>query len=72
MGCNCHKEKTQEQKQQVWDKHIAGYNANQIAAQMLFHLACVREIIAGGDPSIVKKTKKKIKPIEEDGTTETL
>lgn len=72
MGCNCHKEKTQEEKAKVWEKHIAGFNANQIAAQMHFHLRCVKEIIAGGNPTVVKKSKKKIKSIKKDGPTETL
>ena len=66
MGCNCSKNKSKADKLAIWKRHIQGYNANQIAAQLMFHLACVQEIILGGDPSIVKKSKKKSKPIQDE------
>ena len=49
MACNCN----QVNKQEIWKRHIAGIDANRIAAQLLIHLHLVRECIEQGDPTIV-------------------
>jgi len=56
MGCKCNK----ADRREVWKRHIAGFNASRIAAQLMVQLSLVKECIAAGDPDVVKvkKTKK--------------
>ena len=55
MACNCNKANRRE----VWKRHIAGFDPNRIAAQLMIQLSLVEECITKGDPDavIVKKTK---------------
>jgi len=56
MGCKCNK----ADRREVWKRHIAGFNASRIAAQLMVQLSLVKECITAGDPDVVKvkKTKK--------------
>jgi len=56
MGCKCNK----ADKREVWKRHLAGFDASRIAAQLMVQLSLVKECIAAGDPDVVKvkKTKK--------------
>ena len=54
MGCNCNK----ADRREVWKRHIAGFDANRIAAQLMVQLSLVKECIIKGDPDIVKVSKK--------------
>ena len=55
MACNCNK----ADRREVWKRHIAGFDPNRIAAQLMIQLSLVKECITKGDPDavIVKKTK---------------
>ena len=54
MACNCNK----ADRREVWKRHIAGFDPNRIAAQLMIQLSLVKECITKGDPDavIVKKT----------------
>ncbi len=54
MGCNCNK----ADRREVWKRHIAGFDANRIAAQLMVQLSLVKECIIKGDPDVVKASKK--------------
>ena len=56
MACNCNK----ADRREVWKRHLAGFDASRIAAQLMVQLSLVKECIAAGDPDVVKvkKTKK--------------
>ena len=56
MGCKCNK----ADRREVWKRHLAGFDASRIAAQLMVQLSLVKECIAAGDPDAVKvkKTKK--------------
>ena len=54
MGCNCNK----ADRREVWKRHIAGFDANRIAAQLMVQLSLVKDCIAAGDPDIAKPIKK--------------
>ena len=55
MGCKCNKAGRRE----VWKRHLAGFDASRIAAQLMVQLSLVKECIAAGDPDavVVKKIK---------------
>ena len=55
MACNCNK----ADRQEVWKRHIAGFDPNRIAAQLMVQLSLVIDCITAGDPDtiVVKKTK---------------
>jgi hypothetical protein len=55
MACNCNK----ADRREVWKRHIAGFDANRIAAQLMTQLSLVKECIKKGNPDAVvtKKTK---------------
>ena len=55
MACNCNK----ADRREVWKRHIAGFDPNRIAAQLMIQLSLVEECITKGDPDtiVVKKTK---------------
>jgi len=55
MACNCNK----ADRREVWKRHIAGFNASRIAAQLMVQLSLVKECIAAGDPDVVKVKKIK-------------
>jgi len=55
MGCKCNK----ADRREVWKRHIAGFNASRIAAQLMVQLSLVKECIAAGDPDVVKVKKIK-------------
>ena len=54
MACNCNK----SDRREVWKRHIAGFDANRIAAQLMTQLTLVKDCIAAGDPDVVKPSKK--------------
>tara|TARA_Y100000385_G_scaffold282674_1_gene337505 strand:- start:420 stop:599 length:180 start_codon:yes stop_codon:yes gene_type:complete len=54
MACNCNK----ADRREVWKRHIAGFDANRIAAQLMSQLSLVKDCIAAGDPDAVKASKK--------------
>ena len=54
MACNCNK----ADRREVWKRHIAGFDANRIAAQLMAQLTLVKDCIAAGDPDVVKPSKK--------------
>lgn len=56
MGCKCNK----ADKREVWKRHLAGFDASRIAAQLMVQLSLVKECIAAGDPDVVKVKKTKI------------
>ena len=56
MGCNCNK----ADRREVWKRHLAGFDASRIAAQLMVQLSLVKECIAAGDPDVVKVKKTKI------------
>tara|TARA_R110000737_G_scaffold141521_1_gene172278 strand:- start:66 stop:242 length:177 start_codon:yes stop_codon:yes gene_type:complete len=56
MGCKCNK----ADRREVWKRHLAGFNASRIAAQLMTQLALVKECIGMGDPDVVKVKKTKI------------
>lgn len=73
MGCKCSESKSLADKMKVWDRHLQGFNPDLIAAQLGFHVGCVKNIIADGDPSAVVvqeepivKLKKKKRKINEN------
>lgn len=41
MACNCNK----ADRQEVWKRHIAGFDPNRIAAQLMIQLSLVEECI---------------------------
>ena len=55
MGCKCNK----ADKREVWKRHLAGFDASRIAAQLMVQLSLVKECIAAGDPDVVKVKKIK-------------
>tara|TARA_R110000751_G_scaffold17684_1_gene54383 strand:- start:14 stop:193 length:180 start_codon:yes stop_codon:yes gene_type:complete len=55
-GCNCNK----ADRREVWKRHLAGFDASRIAAQLMVQLSLVKECIAAGDPDVVKVKKTKI------------
>ena len=56
MGCKCNK----ADRREVWKRHLAGFDASRIAAQLMVQLSLVKECIAAGDPDVVKVKKTKI------------
>ena len=56
MACNCNK----ADRREVWKRHLAGFDASRIAAQLMVQLSLVKECIAAGDPDVVKVKKTKI------------
>ena len=56
MGCKCNK----ADKREVWKRHLAGFDANRIAAQLMTQLQLVKDCIVKGDPDAVKVKKTKI------------
>ena len=55
-GCNCNK----ADRREVWKRHLAGFDASRIAAQLMVQLSLVKECITKGDPDVVKVKKTKI------------
>ena len=57
MACNCNK----ADRRVIWSRHMAGIDANRIAAQLMIHLHLVQECIEKGDPDavVVKSSKSK-------------
>ena len=55
MACNCNK----ADRREVWKRHLAGFDPNRIAAQLMVQLSLVIDCITAGDPDtiVVKKTK---------------
>jgi hypothetical protein len=56
MGCKCNK----ADRREVWKRHLAGFDASRIAAQLMVQLSLVKECITAGDPDVVKVKKTKI------------
>jgi hypothetical protein len=56
MACNCNK----ADRREVWKRHLAGFDANRIAAQLMTQLQLVKDCIMSGDPDVVKEKKNKI------------
>ena len=56
MACNCNK----ADRREVWKRHLAGFNASRIAAQLMAQLTLVKDCISMGDPDVVKVKKTKI------------
>jgi len=54
MACNCNK----ADRREVWKRHMANFDANRIAAQLMVQLSLVKDCIAAGDPDAVKPSKK--------------
>ena len=54
MECNCNK----ADRREVWKRHIAGFDANRIAAQLMVQLSLIKDCITAGDPDVVKPSKK--------------
>jgi hypothetical protein len=55
MACNCNK----ADRREVWKRHLAGFDANRIAAQLMTQLQLVKDCIMSGDPDVVKEKKIK-------------
>ena len=55
MACNCNK----ADRREVWKRHLAGFDASRIAAQLMVQFSLVKECIASGDPDVVKVKKIK-------------
>jgi len=56
MACNCNK----ADRREVWKRHLAGFDASRIAAQLMAQLTLVKDCISMGDPDVVKVKKTKI------------
>lgn len=56
MGCKCNK----ADRREVWKRHLAGFDASRIAAQLMVQLSLVKDCISSGDPDVVKVKKTKI------------
>tara|TARA_R110000803_G_scaffold94157_1_gene161693 strand:+ start:524 stop:700 length:177 start_codon:yes stop_codon:yes gene_type:complete len=57
MACNCNK----ADRREVWKRHIAGFDPNRIAAQLMVQLSLVVDCITSGDPDKIVEKKTKIK-----------
>jgi len=54
MACNCNK----ADRREVWKRHIAGFDPNRIAAQLMVQLSLVVDCITAGNPDEIEQLKK--------------